>query len=207
MGQNVTKRIPDAKYEYRAKGEERKKLIAEIKRLKYEEGKTALQIATQLSASMGVQLTRSSVLGYFHREGMKHEGAAAAPRKPRVDPEKWYSTPRTAAKKAQAAGLAPAPAPRPTPRPTPRILEPVAAPSIEGVPEGARPWETRRRGECAWPYEQDRQFYSCCRPVKVMRDGSEKQYCIKHVKDMYNPAPRTSKSQEQVPRRYGRQAA
>ena len=39
------------------------------------------------------------------------------------------------------------------------------APAVEVIPDTARPWLTRLRGECSYPYGERHNIHSCCAPV------------------------------------------
>lgn len=47
---------------------------------------------------------------------------------------------------------------------------------VEVIPETARPWLTRLRGECSYPYGPRGQIHSCCKPV-----WRETTYCEGHA--------------------------
>lgn len=69
--------------------------------------------------------------------------------------------------------------------------EPPRPPSA--LPEGGRPWEERRRNECAWPVSGGPEnTYSCCRPA------TRGNYCEEHGARMFT-AP-TSQQQKNLKR-------
>lgn len=61
----------------------------------------------------------------------------------------------------------------------PKVQKPVEKPEI--IPEHARPWLTRLRGECAYPYGPRGQIHSCCKPT--FNDGV---YCEGHSATCYD---------------------
>lgn len=143
--------------------------------------------AKQVGDKLGV--TRSTILGLMHRNGIPGSmNAARGPQKPR-------------APKAPRQKAPPAAPERPV---TVAPIDPATlAAQSPDAPPGAREWTTRRRNECAYPYEVGQDYYSCCAVVE--RDGDN--YCKKHRKVMFDGIPQTSRTQEQVPRRHGRRAA
>lgn len=137
------------------------------------DGLSAGQIAKQLGG-----ITRNSVIGKVHRMGLACVGRVHAT-KPRA--------------------IIPKSAPRQKMPPLPKAGEPgvivVRAINSKRVVENllriepvitlpagsmARPWETRKEGECAWPVNtwapgEGRSAMSCCAPVS---EGSP--YCREH---------------------------
>lgn len=61
----------------------------------------------------------------------------------------------------------------------PMVQKPVEAPEV--IPDHARPWLTRMRGECAYPYGPRGQIHSCCKPT--FNDGT---YCEGHSATCYD---------------------
>lgn len=166
------------------------------------EGKTAKEIGEIISTRQKTY-TRNAVLSMWRRynittgEGLNRNKPRGAASPYHQIEEKWYSSPKTIAKKAGKS----LPKREYAPKFNPRVLEPIDAPQIKGLPPGARPWITRRFGECAWPTVRDGETYSCCAPVATRKDGSEMQYCVEHVKVMY-VKPMTPSKTEAV-RLYG----
>ena len=52
------------------------------------------------------------------------------------------------------------------------------APAPDAGNDFARPWESRKRGECAWPLNGDGGTWSCCAPTAAT-------YCPRHAKIMF----------------------
>lgn len=57
----------------------------------------------------------------------------------------------------------------------------------EPLPASARPWTTRKLGECAWPIETGQGVWSCCAPVREGRN-----YCKAHCRRMYAPTAKAA---------------
>src|SRR5579863_1256508 len=53
---------------------------------------------------------------------------------------------------------------------------------IEHVTATARPWVTRKLGECRWPFGEGADTLSCCAPVE-----GESIYCADHFRLAYSP--------------------
>lgn len=80
--------------------------------------------------------------------------------------------------------------------PTPQAPTPIRKVEAADIPATARPWLTRKFGECAFPVDgQGEQTRSCCGPVE---DAG--QYCTAHRARMYAASP-TSKVRSYHPRR------
>jgi hypothetical protein len=125
--------------------------------------------ASQTAKLMGGGLTRMSVLGIAHREGWKRSKEVA-----RQNHTLGQKLAKAAKPKAKPA------APN-----SPRLKsEPLPPPPQVDV-TNARPWETRKPGECAWPLEVDGVTFSCCAPVG--HDSPNWQYCPGHRRSLSIP--------------------
>jgi hypothetical protein len=59
-------------------------------------------------------------------------------------------------------------------KPVPQRRAKVVEPQV--IPETARPWLTRKHGECAYPYGERHNIHSCCAPT-----FAESSYCESHA--------------------------
>ena len=172
-------------------------MVEELKR-RWEAGETASQIAKALG------VTRNAVIGKQHRLGLKRSPAAGD------STRAVYSRLRSVTKVAARAK-------RPKPEKPPRApmnnltainmrrkagarardlakAEPVVMPP---PPATARPWITRRFGECAFPVDgEGADTRSCCGPVQP---GSP--YCAEHHAVAFRKPVRTGRSYERSMRR------
>lgn len=67
-------------------------------------------------------------------------------------------------------------------------LRPVAGPKedLSVIPLTARPWLTRERGECNFPYGQRGNIHSCCAPVWNETTYCESHFALCHDMTKYN---------------------
>lgn len=70
------------------------------------------------------------------------------------------------------------------PKKPPRLI-PKAGPKEEAnvIPLTARPWLTRERGECVYPYGPRGEIHSCCQPVWNETGYCENHYAVTHDLD------------------------
>lgn len=128
------------------------------------EGQSASMIAERMGG-----VTRNSIIGLVHRMGLKRAVPEASMKRQTM--RKLVGRPKAPPKviiTPTRVFMKPSP---------PKPLAPVV------VEEGAlsRPWETRQRGECAFPLDgPGGDVWSCCAPV----DG-ESIYCGAHHKRCY----------------------
>lgn len=120
---------------------------AELARL-WIKGDPVRSIAAQMSNTFGIKLSHNAVVGQVHRLGL----AAQHPRP-----------------KGGKAGSAPKPK---KVAPPPRPAKVVATPVFVDV-SSARPWLTRKFGECAFPLGEQGDIHSCCAPTS-------ETYCAGH---------------------------
>jgi hypothetical protein len=112
--------------------------------------------ASMAAKAMGI--TRAAALGKAARLGWKFRG---------------YAQKERMARKLVKRNDAPRLKPEPPPPPPPVDVT------------NARPWETRKPGECAWPLEVDGVTFSCCAPVG--HESPNWQYCPGHRRSLSIP--------------------
>lgn len=135
-------------------------------------------IAKALSKDFAVKLTRCAAIGRARRIGI-----------PQLAPE------RAAFLRGHGHINA---------RPKPKVTKPMGRPKIvrpelaHAPPEAdvpiilpdertptARVWETRKHGECAFPFREGDETYSCCAKTGFKLDGKREAYCAAHKRVMY----------------------
>ena len=146
----------------------------------FKEGLSAAQIAAQINARLGGNITRNAVIGKLYRLGLSGRGRPASISRPRRQPARPRSSGNTALKAQPLIIRRPKPQPRPRPQPRP-IQE------IE-IPVGNRVTLLMLKPDsCRWPHGDPgtENFSFCGRKAKP-----DCPYCEDHAAHAYQPNDR-----------------
>jgi hypothetical protein len=116
-----------------------------------------------IAVTMGAT-SKNAVIGRMHRRGVVRPKPAA--------PARAQSTPRPAVAAKSKPVRIPTPKPASWREPVVKLVSARPAPAVAAVfaPPNPRPFEERRRNQCAWPIDQaDGSMLACCEPISGQR--------------------------------------